>query len=84
MIRKPAKGIAWFRTEDQGRYAGKLKVIRYFQVCVDGSIQVLDVSRNYLSKQRSFGGIPVNIVLSSKQAWTRNINKLVSNFKQTL
>ncbi len=75
--------IAWFKTKDQGRY-GKIKIIRYFQIRSCGTIQVLDVSRNYLNNQRSFGGLPISIESTTQEEWHKNVKKLISRFKATI
>ena len=75
--------IAWFKTTESHKRHGNIHIERYFQLLDNGTISVLDFTRNRFNNQRSFGGLPVTIEPSTQAEWIDKV-KLLTNKLQLL
>lgn len=76
-----AKGIAWFKTTKDHKRHGDTWIERYFQVLDDGTISVIDMTRLKFANQRSFGGVNVDIELSTQKEWNEKVEQVRQIFK---
>lgn len=76
-----AEGIGWFKTTQNHKRNGGTFIERYFQVLDDGTISVIDMTRLKFANQRSFGGLNVDIEISTQEEWKQKVEEVRQIFK---
>lgn len=73
--------VGYFMTEC-GRYAGALRVVKYFRVLSDGTMAVVDLTRGHIYKNRTFGSKGFILTQSDKSTYDKAYEKVINQFNQ--
>ena len=64
------KGLGYFKST-AGRKGGNIVVIRFHKITNDGMIKTVDVTRNQIKTNASFGGRPFMLFKSDKKSFDK-------------